>query len=681
MINMNNRRATLISILIFAIFVMLLVRNAGIYTVVSSDESLYSKSARLISPDNSVISNYIYLTIFGKTNNCGSQFYGCAKILNSLFFVAAAPFIYMTAMRFCSASLSAAIALLTLLGPINTYTSYFMPEALYFFCFWVLTWFVLQLDGSSKIVYWILGGIIIGSCALVKPHAILMMPAFVLYIFYVNMKNSNRFPIRAIFSAAAFVIAAFIAKLLIGYLLVGNAGLSIFGDFYSSIARSQVRDARHYVELMELTAVNAIGHILSIVLLNGLAVAVILAYTFRSLFAKEEINSNQNLFFFSFVVLFNLVIVTALFTASVVNTGPHETIDRLHMRYYNFALPLLFIVGASQLAESKTELSFRRKVIGAFPVGSGVLYAIYSRLSPYEFNFVDSPHVSGFAYDENVFLILSVLSFMSLIVWVISARRGAFVFVYIFMPIAVVLSSLNLYKQVAYRINPDVYDRAGIFAKQYLPEEEISKLIIVGHEYGFLFRSSFILDNKDVGMIEIPKGSRFNLGNLPAGKDWVLAIGDDILPEDVFFQVPMSGFKLARVTRSDTFDFKRTVWPGVLSSIRGLSQPEDWGTWSSGEVVKFEFSSPLPEKFSIILFAYAFGQNVDKDFLARVGGSSVKFRLGATPEEVNLEFSNPGRLSLITIEIPSPISPKDLGLSDENRKLGIAFLKMKIVQN
>lgn len=664
----------------FAIFVLLLLRNAGLYSVVSSDESIYSKTARLISPENSAVPNYIYFSIFRITNNCGSQFYSCAKILNSIFFVAAAPFIYMTAKRYCSANSSAVIVLLTLLGPINVYTSFFMPEALYFFCFWALTWFVLRLDGSSKIVQWIFGGIIIGSCALVKPHAMLMMPAFVFYIFYVNVKNSNKFSIRAMIAAAVFVISAFLAKLLIGYILVGNAGLTLFGDFYSSIARSQVRDARNYVELVELTAANAIGHINSIVLLNGMAIGVMLAYAFGLMFAREKIKSNPDLYFFSFIVLFNLLIVTALFTASVVNSGPHETINRLHMRYYNFALPLLFIISASQLTESKTELSFRRKLVGAFPVGAGILYAIYSRLSPYETNFVDNPELSGFVYDETHFLVLGTLSFFSLLFWVFSTRRGAIFFVYIFMPIAVALSSLNVYKQVSYRIGPDVYDRAGIFSRQYLPEEEISKLTIVGHEYGLLFRSYFILDNKAVGMIEIPKGSRFNLDDLPAGKDWVLAIGDDILPEDVFFQVPMSGFKLARVTRSDTFDFKRTVWPGVLSSIRGLSQPEDWGTWSSGEVVKFEFSSPLPEKFSIILFAYAFGPNVDKDFLARVGGSLLKFRLGATPGEVNLEFSNPDRLRTIAIEIPNAISPKDLGLSDEDRKLGIAFLKMKIVQ-
>lgn len=680
--NENNKNPVLIlGLLVLVIFIMLILRNSGLYTVVSSDESIYSKSSRLLPLANSVVPSYIYFGIYRFSNICGDEFYSCVKIFNALFFVASAPFIYLTARRVCTISVSSIVVILTLLGPINTYTSYFMPEAVYFFTFWLLTWFVLRLDNLSKLSQWCFAGVLLGISALIKPHAFLLLPAFVAYILYIRRNKEGVWVLRAVKSAGVFVLSTFVTKLLMGYLLVGQAGLSIFGNFYSSIASSQISNVQHYIKLIELSAKNINGHVLAICLMFGLGVALVAVSTLSSILSKEKINANQNVSFYAFVILVNLVLVVGLFTASVTNTGASETIERLHMRYYNFALPLLFIVAATQLSLEHTAHTFKWRVIAALPVGAIILYAIYSRLRPYTSNFVDSPELRGFTGNLTAFNYLSVLSLSCLALWVFAARAGAKVFVYIFMPIAVIFSSLHVNHELRQRINADVYDRAGIFTKQYLSSEELSKLVIVGPEYGFLFRALFHIDNPQVTLVGIPQGSTYNPNDLPVGKEWVLAIGDSILLDGVVFQVPMSGFKLARVTRPDTFDFKKTVWPGVLSSMHGLSQPEAWGTWSSGGLVTFEFSVPLPEKFSVHLIAYAFGPNVGKDFVVHVGESAVKFKLGDSPEERVFEFSNPNRSSTMKINIPLPTSPKELGLSGETRSLGIAFLKLQIVPN
>ena len=111
-----------------------------------------------------------------------------------------------------------------------------MPEAPYFFSFWLLTWFILSLDNSSGLSSWCFAGILLGFCALIKPHALLIMPGLVAYIFFVSRKKEGAWVLQALCNAGVFVAFAFVFKFLISYLIAGKAGMTIFGTYYSSMA-------------------------------------------------------------------------------------------------------------------------------------------------------------------------------------------------------------------------------------------------------------------------------------------------------------------------------------------------------------------------------------------------------------------------------------------------------------
>ena len=55
------------------------------------------------------------------------------------------------------------------------------------------------------------------------------------------------------------------------------------------------------------------------------------------------------------------------------------------------------------------------------------------------------------------------------------------------------------------------------------------------------------------------------------------------------------------------------------------------------------------------------------------------FRLSSTPSEVCLPFNTAGGETTITITVPQPTSPKQLGMGSDDRLLGIALTKMKII--
>ena len=80
------------------------------------------------------VSRFFFI-VYRVTNYCGDGFLDCARILNVLFFVSAAPFIYLIGRQITGKKTALLIAVLSLLGPVNVYTAFFMAEAMYFYAF------------------------------------------------------------------------------------------------------------------------------------------------------------------------------------------------------------------------------------------------------------------------------------------------------------------------------------------------------------------------------------------------------------------------------------------------------------------------------------------------------------------------------------------------------------------
>ncbi|MGX4643840.1 DUF7024 domain-containing protein [Massilia sp. SYSU DXS3249] len=125
--------------------------------------------------------------------------------------------------------------------------------------------------------------------------------------------------------------------------------------------------------------------------------------------------------------------------------------------------------------------------------------------------------------------------------------------------------------------------------------------------------------------------------------------------------------------------FKMSDWPGRIVAESGLSFTEQWGVWSDGDMVTFEFSEPLPEKFELQLRAHAFGRNAGPEFVLQVGNEQRRFTLGAQNEARVFEMSNPSGASTLIFRVPAAVSPKELGMSDDLRRLGIGITEMRIV--
>ena len=323
-----------------ALFIALLMRNSGLYPVVFADEYAYSEFSRLLPLAASPRSGYLYLAIYRLTNVCGNGFLDCCK--NTKRRVFCRGHALHLSHRQAHLHNKRRIGRRSPRSPRTDQQLYGVLHAgdALFLSFWLVTWFVLRLDSSSGLGSWCMAGVLSGFSALVKPHALFLLPALVVYCVLGQQKeNKMEWVLRAFLNASALVALTFFVKFLISYLLAGEAGLTLLGSDYTSIAGSSIPNIQRFIEV---SAESVKGHLLAVCLMFGMPIAFALHSSFSSVVSQSEIKIDQRICCFAIAVLASLILVTGLFTASVMNAGPYETAERLHMRYYDFAFPLFF---------------------------------------------------------------------------------------------------------------------------------------------------------------------------------------------------------------------------------------------------------------------------------------------------------------------------------------------------
>src|SRR5690606_27312688 len=151
----------------------------------------------------------------------------------------------------------------------------------------------------------------------------------------------------AVSRSALVVICALGIKFVIGALIAEGRGVTLFGPLYGGIASNSTRNLSRLLEILLGASPIALGHILAAVLLYGVPIAILLYTLAWQRDGQRGPKASGRIALFTALVLANLIVVTALFTASVAGSNSTESATRLHMRYYNFALPLLPILAVS----------------------------------------------------------------------------------------------------------------------------------------------------------------------------------------------------------------------------------------------------------------------------------------------------------------------------------------------
>ena len=646
------------------------LRNHGIYPTVFADEWYYSKLSRLTPLAESVLPSYLYLWIFGATNSCGAGYLDCARIGNLAFYVGAVPFLYMIARRYMGRGYAGAVALLSMAAPLNVYTAYFMPETTYYFGFCVLSWILLTRTTWPLSRQALVAGAVLGAMSLVKVHALFLIPALCLYLVFASWNNGGAWLVRGVVAAAVAGAVTIGVKFGLGFLLAGDAGLSLLGPFYQGAANSDNSSAR--LALLAPAFINGRGHLMALAMLLGLPLAILLHGVLGGL--RERGTATNALRVYVLLMLGAAVGMTVLYTATLAHPGSNEGV-RLHMRYYSFIFPMVWIVAAAGLHDARNLRPRLRWTIAAL-VGIVAALAWY-KLPGYAAQVVDGPDIAAFDMRLYTGHIMLALQLALLALWAGQRWNAGRLFLLTALPFSLFVAQSRIAEFTQMHRPAGHGDRAAKVVLEHVPLAERGKVMVVGNEMTQVMRVQFHIDHPDTVGLELRDNAPLAEYQMPVEKKWLIVLDKREIggaatvvhqgADFVLLRLPEPPPSFAQVKLSQAVD------PAFVTRVEGLSAVEPWGRWSDAKQVVFHFAQPLPRKFGLVINARAYEENVGLPFTIRAGDVSKEFRLSWGLAPISLKFETDGSTRSLVIDVPKPTSPASHGNPGDARLLGIGI--------
>jgi phosphoglycerol transferase len=655
-----------------AIGAWLYARSAGLNPAIFADEWYYSKMARLQPLAEAIVPSYLYLWIFKASNACGDGFLDCVRFGNIVFFAGAAPFIYLSARQVAGRGMAFAVTVLALLAPVNLYTALFMPEACYYFGFAVLAWVALTRTAWGWAGQGAAAGLVLGLMSLIKVHAVFLLPGVCLFLACAGqLRGEAAWLRRGMQSAVLAALLALAVKFGLGWVLAGETGLSLFGSFYSNTATTTARTSK--LALLAPAFINGRGHLMALAVLLPLPLAMIL-HALVSRAARARLDPPmKSLLLFSFLMLGSAAGLTVVYTASIRDQGLDEIL-RLHLRYYSFVFPLLLMVAAAAVGRPLPGPRSRSAWLAAALVAAAILVA-QVKLPLYRLSTIDGPELASAVGGTGQ--ALAALDLLVLLLWACGSRLAAPLFLFAAVPLAAGNGMNDNAFYLAQLKTSWAPEKAGRFAHAYVPVAEHNRIAVVGETTQEVMRTQFQIDAPDVAPIELPKGAPIERYHIPARINWLLVVGKNPLPEGMTPVAATEDYTLVKLNANfrlaGSARLPEPYGKGIVSGAEGLSFAEPWGRWSNAKHVVLHFSQPLPKHVRIGFKARAFNVNSTLPFTMRVGDQEKSFRVSEYEQELSLEFTTDGGQRSLDIEVPRPVSPQELGLSVDVRKLGIGL--------
>jgi phosphoglycerol transferase len=155
---------------VLGIAALLFVRALYIqYPVILADEALYALHATFLNNPRFAVQlpNVLFFLIYHSASWFGGNHFAITKLLNAIVFALSLVPLYAIAREFLSNTGAYLFAVAVVLSPISSYTAYVMPEAMFFFAFWVLAYVVL-VKLPANIIY---GGVYLGFAKMSPPRS------------------------------------------------------------------------------------------------------------------------------------------------------------------------------------------------------------------------------------------------------------------------------------------------------------------------------------------------------------------------------------------------------------------------------------------------------------------------------------------------------------------------------
>ena len=638
-----------------ALFWHLTSRIDGVLVSVLNDEYTYLVDTLPDSPNKTGLPNYLFHFVYKATLTCGTEFYSCARSLNAAFVLVSGLFIYLLA-RFISKKIwiAAVAGFAAVLGSLGTYAAYFMPEAIFNIFMVAFFWALIRFGASKSLIPYIGMGVIIGIAAVAKPHAFFVLPAIVLFVFMWTWSTKINFLALNVLRIATLGSVMVITKLGLGFLIVGQAGLTLFGGYGAAISSGEAVSNTLGENTWAGVPYSAWGQILMTTMILGLSLSVSLVSLISALKRDaESFEANRFRVLFALSLL-NMMAVSAIFESW------QDIGHWMHTRYHSYLIPLGIIVFVEAyrnraLIQPK---AVKLAVVGLFLVLS--IIALVTAAVPYGANWIDAPDFKTHI-DLPFFSSLSLIVGMILAIWWIWDSKLPMIAGLVATLLTSIVSGVHItaFLQTSFG-SETVHDQLGRILRNYLPEEELDKAVLVGDNWVNLDRALFMAVNGNATKISAPEGS-FDISQIDSDARWLIRVGNveiEGLGEPVIVGQDYSMYSLSELNSL------RPRYDSGSSYETNCASSENAG-WLCGNeaVISLRDIAGTNARVDLIVEFSDEASQMELEFV--LGDSTLRGTPPAGPYALTLPFSNSQLIDKLIVRNPNQ------SLGDDSRLIRV----------
>lgn len=333
--------------------------------------------------------NQLYFALYSITARAGDPF-ALARIVNVAWLCIGG--LVLCGAAFKSGVLRYGVILLLAfgLGPLASYSVYFMPETLFevaFFCACVLGAWTARSDNR---VVASLCGAFLAAIPFIKPHGWLAVVVVACLLAW-NAVARRRSAEEGRGPPLWLVALAFVVCWTIFHLALPDAPgkEKMFGNYAGArdVVLQTLASPDRYVSILGLIGVH-------LAIVGSLAAPALVYGLYAALRINPGVQPSESEWFartlagITAVSLIAFIVLTAVFCVGIAGTGPYESIDRLHTRYYSFAMPLLVLAFLGSPVSREWNNTWQTAVLLLWALACVCAFIV---LPKYHWTIVDAP--------------------------------------------------------------------------------------------------------------------------------------------------------------------------------------------------------------------------------------------------------------------------------------------------
>ena len=538
-----------VSLALASVFVLLqVVPNLP---TVMGDELIYSTQARLSDLDEVRFGNFLHAWVYSLVDYLPIDSYLAVKVINAIFLFTYGAAIWKFATFALRPWIALAVALATVLGPVGLYTSFFMPEMMFFAFFtWSITFLVWGKLSEEKNYLFLLAAsaLSMSLASIVKPHALFALPLFGAILFGSKLRNWS----RGLLEAVGYVALTIILKLAFGFLLAGTAGLtllanyqggfnSIISDLFGFLGGAEESPgtvapaeasgiANETIETIPFLLTQAGQFLLAVLAIAGVPMIISLA----------NLRRDRSILIWLGPALIGYYIVLISAFALYVSQSGDDHSDRILLRYFEFLFPLVIIAALYALVRDDRGNVYRYPFVMVATAGS--LIALGLGFSWVDILMADSSYLVGIFKSADASWLIGLGSVALATIWLAQYKyRVAIASVAILLTSAGAGISAHSYQN---QINSTMVasDYAGDYVRENYPDVPGSRFLVLGANKQLTQAGIFRMEKRDVEYRLFRPGSV--LPESEIGEDLiVVTIGDIFLDSEASYE-DARGFRI-----------------------------------------------------------------------------------------------------------------------------------------